>query len=241
MNDASVPELGQDGRQRILAAALDLLTKGGRDALTTRAAAAAAGIQAPTIYRQFGDKQGLLDAVAEHGFRAYLQQKHVDVDGTDPVDNLRIGWDLHVGFGLANPAIFTAMYGDPQPGRASAASQRALAMLRERMHGLARAGRLRVDETRAAEMVRAAACGVVFILLEQASAERNLEVSQATREAVIAAITLDRPVVPDAELAPISAALRARLPEAAALSPAERGVMAEWLDRIIGSGSAATS
>ena len=233
MSDTDISDLSQEGRNRILAAALDLLTKGGRDALTTRAAASAAAVQAPTIYRLFGDKQGLIDAVAEHGFRAYLQRKLVDAPDTDPVENLRLGWDLQVGCGLANPAIFTAMYGDPKPGRASAASQRALNMLRDRMRGLALAGRLRVDETRAADIVRAAACGVVFILLEQPEDERDLGISVATREAVIAAIIVERSEAAEIGLAPVAASLRARLPEAVILTAAERGVLNEWLGRII--------
>ena len=36
---------------------------GGRGAVTTRAVSAAARVQPPTIYRQFGDMRGLLDAV----------------------------------------------------------------------------------------------------------------------------------------------------------------------------------
>ena len=35
----------------------------------------AAGVQPPTIYRLFGDKVGLLDAVTEHGFQTYLADK----------------------------------------------------------------------------------------------------------------------------------------------------------------------
>ncbi|WP_338419811.1 TetR family transcriptional regulator [Streptomyces klenkii] len=37
--------------------------------MTTRAVAAAAGVQAPAIYRLFGDKDGLLEAVAEQRLR----------------------------------------------------------------------------------------------------------------------------------------------------------------------------
>src|SRR3954452_18482594 len=103
-----------DTRTRIVTAAAALLADGGRDAVTTRAVAAAAGVQAPTIYRLFGDKTGLLDAVAEHGFQAYLGGKAAP-DG-DPVECLRAGWDLHVGFGLANPGLYALMYGNPRPG-----------------------------------------------------------------------------------------------------------------------------
>ncbi len=231
--DAVTAQGGQDGRDRIIAAAVDLLARGGREALTTRAVAAAAGVQAPAIYRLFGDKRGLVDAVAEHGFAAYVRRKRSDGPEADPVQNLRIGWDLHVGFGLANPAIFAAMYGDPRPGAASPAAVRALAMLGERMRSLALAGRLRVDERRAAEMVRAAACGVVFILLEMPAEARDAGLSEATREAVIAAITTEAAPPEQPSLAPVAATLRALLPGAEGLTEGERHLLAEWLDRMV--------
>jgi len=233
MDEVRTTEVGQDGRDRVIAAAVALLARGGREALTTRAVAAAAGVQAPTIYRLFGDKQGLVDAVAEHGFRTYLRQKRTDGPSDDPVEDLRLGWDLHVGFGLANPAIFPAMYGDPRPGEASPAAARALAMLRERMRSLALAGRLRVDERRAADMVRAAACGVVFILLEMPVNERDAGLAEATREAVIAAIITDAPEPERLSLAPVATTLRALLPGANGLTEGERHLLAEWLDRMV--------
>ena len=115
-------------RERIVGTAAELLTRGGREAVTTRAVATAAGVQPPTIYRLFGDKVGLLDAVTEHGFQAYLADKGVAT--ADPVADLRAGWDLHVGFGLANPGLYALMYGDPRPGAASPAATRAMTMLR---------------------------------------------------------------------------------------------------------------
>ena len=63
-------KLQEGTRERILAAALDLLNTSGRDALTTRAVAEAAGVQPPVIYRHFRDKEGMLEALAEHGFCA---------------------------------------------------------------------------------------------------------------------------------------------------------------------------
>ena len=233
MDEVTAAEAGQDGRDRIVAAAVALLARGGREALTTRAVAAAANVQAPAIYRLFGDKQGLVEAVAEHGFTTYLRQKRTDGPGTDPVEGLRVGWDLHVGFGLANPAIFTAMYGDPRPGGTSPAAAQALAMLRKRMRFLALAGRLRVGERRAADMVRAAACGVVFILLEAPEGERDPVLSEATREAVIAAITTDAPEPERLGLAPVATTLRALLPGANGLTEGERHLLAEWLDRMV--------
>jgi len=64
-----------DGGQRIVRAAAELLTKGGLDAVSTRAVSAAAGVQPPAIYRRFGDMQGLLDAAARDVFARYVRQK----------------------------------------------------------------------------------------------------------------------------------------------------------------------
>src|ERR1700681_1025121 len=99
-------------RVRIVAAAAPLLTEGGREAVSTRAVSAAAGVQAPTIYRLFGDKQGLLDALATRGWATYLHDKADLKPTADPVQDLRAGWDQHVAFGLANPALYALMYGE---------------------------------------------------------------------------------------------------------------------------------
>src|ERR687890_87485 len=105
--DAAPADGAGDVRARIVAAAVGLIAAGGRDAATTRAVAAAAGVQPPTIYRQFGDMRGLLDEVASYGFSKYLRDKTMRERAEDPVDDLRLGWDLHVGYGLANPAFYT--------------------------------------------------------------------------------------------------------------------------------------
>jgi AcrR family transcriptional regulator len=220
-----------DTRARILAATLTLLGRGGRDAVTTRAVAAAAGVQAPTIYRLFGDKGGLLDAVAEHGFAAYLRGKSARPAGPDPVDDLRAGWDLHVAFGLANPAIFALMI-DPLAGAASPAAAAGRRVLAGLVHRIAVAGRLRVSEQRAADLVHAAGSGTILSLIATAEAERDLGLSDDAREAVIAAITTSKPAVRKATPAGAAIALRAVLDDATALSAGERQLLDEWLARI---------
>ena len=91
-------------------AAAELLAEGGREAVSTRSVAAAAGVQAPTIYRLFGDMRGLLDEEAAFGFSEYLRSKVAREVVEDPVEELRRGWDLHVGFGLDNPGLYRLMY-----------------------------------------------------------------------------------------------------------------------------------
>src|SRR5918997_5195209 len=108
--DRAVVKKRTGTRDRIVRAAAELLDEAGREAVSTRAVANAAGVQAPTIYRQFGDMRGLLDAVAAHGFSEYLRGKRSREQAEDPVEDLRRGWDLPVEFGLANPALYKLMY-----------------------------------------------------------------------------------------------------------------------------------
>ena len=231
-------------RDRILRAAEALLAAGGRAAVTTRAVSAAAGVQPPTIYRQFGDMQGLLDAVAEDWSARYLRAKVAqgNTGGGDPVADLRAGWDAHVAFGLANPAFYALMYGDPRSGAMPPAAAEALGLLEGLVRRVAEAGRLRVSVDGAARMIHAAGVGVVLTLIAAGGEERDLAVSALTREAILAAVTTDTPPPgePAAGAGPGRAAaravaLKAVLPEASdAFTPAERGLLAEWLDRLNG-------
>src|SRR4051794_23372113 len=143
-------------RQRVIDAAIDLLTRGGRDAVTTRAVADAAGLQPPAIYRLFGDKDGLLEAVAAHGFAAFLATKRVDPDPKDPIEDLRAGWDVALEFGLANPALYTLMYTGPT-GTDSAAFKAGMEILMGRIHRLAAGGGLRGGEDPPAPIIHAPA------------------------------------------------------------------------------------
>ena len=220
-------------RARIIAAATGLLAQGGRDAVTTRAVAVAAQVQAPTIYRIFGDKNGLLEAVAERGYAAYLGQKKARKAGEDPVADLRKGWDLHVGFGLAHPAIYTLIYGDPRPDAMSRAAAVGYQFLEAHIHRLAVAGHLRFGEARAAELVHASGCGTVLTLLSTPAERRDLELSRIAREAVIATITTRDSILETSGVAAAAIALRAALADAPpVLSDGERHVMGEWLDRL---------
>ncbi|MFG3061552.1 TetR/AcrR family transcriptional regulator [Streptomyces sp. NPDC048231] len=152
-----------DTRERLLDAAA-LLSHGGREAVSTRAVSAGAGVQAPTIYRLFGDMNGLLDAVATHGFRTYLADKHSLGDTDDPVDDLRRGWDLHIEFGLSMSAFYALMYGEGRE-RASPAGREAYRMLRRQIGRVGAAGGLRMSVDRATLIMHASGVGVVLSLL----------------------------------------------------------------------------
>ncbi|MFJ8857525.1 TetR/AcrR family transcriptional regulator [Streptomyces sp. NPDC102451] len=222
-------------RQRVIDAAIDLLTRGGRDAVTTRAVADAAGLQPPAIYRLFGDKEGLLDAVAEHGFTAFLATKHIDPDPRDPIEDLRAGWDVAVEFGLANPALFTLMYAEPARAD-SPAFRTGMEILMGRVGRLAAGGWLRLDEELAAQTIHATARGAVLTWLSLPDDRRDPALFTTLRESMVTAVTHQEPAVQDAGPAGAARALRAVLPEQTLLSSGERHLLREWLNRLASDG-----
>ena len=222
-------------RAQLVEVAAHLLATQGPDAVTTRAVALAAGVQAPTIYRLFGDKNGLLDAVAEHGFASYLARKPPVGADADPVESLHAGWELHVGFGLANPELFRLMYTTLRTPHGRAVAATGIGILQARVRRVAEAGRLRVTERRAVDLIRSAGTGVVFTLIDQAGDERDDTLADTAWESVCAAILTDASTAAIPGPAAAAVTLRAALPDLTALTPAERALLGDWLDRIAGS------
>ena len=231
----------QATRDRIIRAAGRLLAESGRDAMTTRSVSAAAGVQPPTIYRLFGDKDGLLDAVARRGLRDYLADKGALVETDDPVADLARAWDLHIRFGLSEPACYLLAFGDPEPARAAARSE-AIARLRRMVDRIAAAGRLRISVERATEIVHGGGVGVVVTQLAIAPDDRDPALPGVMWETVRSAIIAEgdearqrpAPAEGDDALARHANALRQALPAAPAgtLTAAERNLLTEWLGRL---------
>jgi hypothetical protein len=182
--------------------------------------------------------QAGVDGVPGPGDRAGGQGSEAAValgQTDDPVADLRHGWDLHVGFGVAHPAFYTLIYGEPRPGAESPAARAAAEVLGRQVHRIAEAGRLRVSEERAAHMIHSAGCGTTLTLIGIPEELRDPELSPLAREAVLAAVTTDAAEHgADDGGAPVGQALAlgAALHRTTALTPAERTLLIEWLDRI---------
>jgi AcrR family transcriptional regulator len=229
-----------DMRGRILAAASRLIAEGGGEAATTRAVAAAAGVQAPTIYRCFGDKRGLLSATAEYELARYVAGKENHAPHPDPVEQLRQGWDAHVAFCLSNPGLFAILIGDAIGSGGSAAAAWGREVLRRTIRRIAQSGRLTTSEDRALALVHSTATGVVLTLLQQPETARDPGMSAFARDTAIGAITRAADDGSSAgERRPQSAAaeLRTALDGVAGLSNGERQLLGELLDRIAAAGA----
>lgn len=223
----------QSGRVRVLEAAAKLIVEGGVAALTTRAVASAASMQVPTLYRLFGTKRGLLNAVAEHSLGAFVAHKASVELHDDSVQSLRDAWDDYVAFGLANPAVFAIMNEIGAPGPASSATLAGIEILRQRVQRIARAGRLGLPVERAVELIHAAGVGTVATLLATPGVQRDPQLAASAREAVMAAILADIPEGQErSSIGSLAIALGAQLGRTAALTPGERLLLSELLDRL---------
>ncbi|MFJ5985510.1 TetR/AcrR family transcriptional regulator [Lentzea sp. NPDC092896] len=215
----------QNARDRLLLAAAELLEGGGT--LSTRAVCERAGVQAPTLYHHFGSKQGLIDAVLNHGFTQYTA---VESSG-DPLDDLREGWDRHVRFGLEHPSFYGLLYGRAEPGKPCAVTAPAHAALRDRFTEAATIGLLKVPADDAAEQVLAANVGVTLTLISQP--EPDFGLSERVRESALAGVLGTLTTDGAATRASTALTLRALVADDPAdLTPGERALLGELLDRL---------
>ena len=226
-----------DTRARIIEAAAQYLRQDGPSAVTTRGVAEKAGVQPPTIYRIFGDKDGLLEAVAEHVMSTFVSAKARGVEtasaaDVDPLDDLRNGWRSQIDFGIANPALFRLL-SDPDRVVGSPAAQSGRRVLESRVNRVAATGRLAVSEQRAVDIIQAAGIGAIQVLLSTAPERRDPGLADAMYEAVLNRIIIDPPPRRDGGTMAATVAFRAIAPQLEALSHAERSVLIEWLDRAV--------
>jgi len=122
-----VPSPGPDGvytvymgtrstAEKIAAAAGKLLAREGADAVTMRRVAKAVGITPMALYRHFGDREGLLNALADAGFEALAARLANAAMPTDPEAQLTAILDLFLDFGLEKPRLFELMFFKPRDG-----------------------------------------------------------------------------------------------------------------------------
>lgn len=222
---------------KIVDAAAHLLREHGPAAVTTRRVAEHAGVQPPAIYRLFGDKDGLLEAVAEHVMADFASSKAAVVEAAsannvDPLDDLHAGWQAQIAFGMANPDLFRLL-SDPARLARSPAAQSGRRVLEARVRRIAATGRLRVSEERAIAMIQAAGVGVIQTLLATPPAHRDPDLGEAMYDAVLTQILTDTPAPPDDGKMAVAVTFRAIAPGLSMLSDAERQLLDDWLTRVV--------
>ena len=225
-------------KTRIVEAAAQLLREHGPAAVTTRAVALAAGVQAPAIYRIFGDKDGLLEAVAEKVMSVFIAEKYaildkLDLESLDPVEELRRGWFDHLEFGTQNPALFRLL-SDPERMLKSPTTARGRSIIEARVHRMAAQGRLKVAEPLAVDLILASGVGAINTINATSMDQRIADFAQVVFDGVLNQILTDSPAAIDTSIEIKVITLRAVTDQLDSLSASERQMLEEWLDRSIG-------
>jgi AcrR family transcriptional regulator len=125
----------------------------GTDALTLRAVARLAGVSQAAPYRHFANKEAILAAVAEEGFRSLLAAIRQSVQACDdvPLARLRAVGIGYVTFATSHPSHFRVMFGRDLADRSAFPALRqvaddTLAMVVGAIADCQRAGLVRPEE-----------------------------------------------------------------------------------------------
>lgn len=137
-----------DLRPALIQAGLKLLGEGGVAGLSLRAAAQLAGVSHAAPYRHFSDKNALVAAIAEEGFRLLTAHMRAQVarDGAPASTKQRLlALGLgYVDFAVRHPGYFHVIFGgvaqiaEPTPGLAAAADEAYLTLRNAVAEGITR-------------------------------------------------------------------------------------------------------
>ncbi|MFF4189483.1 TetR/AcrR family transcriptional regulator [Nonomuraea sp. NPDC001831] len=202
--------------------------------VATRAVCEAVGVSQPVLYRLFGDKRGLLDAVADHGYEQYAALKAAQEQTGDPVADLHAGWDGHMAFAQAKPALYQLMF-TPRPWSHSTARDRVMELLVAALTRCAAVGALKAEPQTAAQLILAANVGTALDHIARPALFDDPALSHRMRDAVFSHVLTGPGAQNDAD--PLyAAALRLHaqldLTGTEALEPAETALLRRWLERI---------
>lgn len=197
-------------------------------------------MSAPTLYHHFGDKDGLLAAVVDFGWAAFLEAKRTtaEVVRAHVADDIRVGWDNHLEFARDNPNFYKLMW-SPAVAASSVAVREAYQMLHERLELGAARGQLRMSAETSARMVLSAVTGAALSLISRPDLCGDGAFATQLREAVIASITVPQDAASTAQqrvreaeptIATTAATLSSKLAAGdTPLTEPERALMQQWL------------
>ena len=223
-----------DARTRLLDAAEQLLTASPDSDIAIRDVCRIADVGLPVLYRQFGDKAGLLKAVVDHGFNRYLDIKRGARFSQDPVEDLLAGWDSHIEFAMSHPAVYRLMF-SPSFDEVPRAAGDMMRILREALERAAAAGLLTIDPDLATQQIMAACIGVCLALVTQPENYWDPALSRHVRDAIHRDVFIPdaftRSPRPPASIASAANQLAALIGEqdSLPLTNPERALLHQWL------------
>jgi AcrR family transcriptional regulator len=163
-----------DLRHALIQAGLKLLAEGGARELSLRAAAQLAGVSHAAPYRHFKDKDALMAAIAEEGFRLLTRrmQEEIAAASDDVLARLRASAVGYVSFAVEHPAHFRTIFGgavceEGKPSSLQSAGEEAFNVLRNLIVEGIGAGRLRGDPDQLALASWSMVHGLAMLIIDR--------------------------------------------------------------------------
>ena len=185
-----MPSTDDELRERLLHAAEAQLIDSTDNDIATRAVCEAAGVSQPVLYRLFGDKQGLLAALVDHGYARYIARKSTLAVTDDVLADLRAGWDDHMEFARTNPAVYRLMF-SPNPNGKPTARRQIFDLLVATLRRVAAEGRMTIPPHVAAPAILSANVGIALNRITQPDLYDDPDLSTRVREAIFASFLTD--------------------------------------------------
>lgn len=221
-------------RDALLDAAEELLASAPTEPLSVRAVCARAGVQFPTLYHFFVNKQGLIDAVADRGFASLASQIEHST-ASDPPSILSDIWNAHIHAALATPARYALMYGSMTVGSVAPGAQHVERAAASRLTSIAVDGALTTTAPAAAWRLSTAAIGASLAIVADPTMHPTW--TDAARSGIVDSLLhANSTPTPNTTLRARAAALHAALTDTAALDlplgDEEAALLARWLRRL---------
>jgi AcrR family transcriptional regulator len=115
-------------RQALIDYALGRVRSDGVEAFSLREAARAAGVSSGAAYRHFSEKDSLLIAVAQEGFKLLAEKTAKATTGTSGPERLRAIGHAYITFASDDPSLFRLMFSQMCMGAAKTAAPSEMAI-----------------------------------------------------------------------------------------------------------------
>lgn len=182
-------------REHLLQVGGALLAEVGATAFTTRLVCERAGVTAPTLYHHFGDKDGLLRAIAEFELQAFFERKQRVSSQESPRAAVRRGWDDWLAFTRANPTIVAVLArGGPEVQQVQGLAE---SIVKGRIEAVPRSARAaRIPAAIGAKALVAGANAVVRLELDGTDRQDVDRINLLLRDALLEAVLGEDPGPP---------------------------------------------
>ncbi len=99
-----------DTHERIIDTTKELYREGGLNAISMRKVGAHLGLSATAIYRHFKNKEHLLIAVFEEGFKTFTKYLWESLAGDTPLERLHAAGEAYLRFALDEPLYYQMLF-----------------------------------------------------------------------------------------------------------------------------------